>query len=522
MAQQQPMMREPVALDAVLEAPQVGGEPAVAEPAREIATATAPQTLTPDICVIGGGAGGLAVAAAAAAFGVPVVLVEKNRLGGAWHNGGALAAQTLIAAADRVQAVRSGAEFGLKTVRPGVDFALLRAHLRAVTDAVAPLDAPERYAALGVRVIKGAARFVDRETVVVERADTAGAAVTIKARRFVIATGAAPALPDIPGLADTPYLTHETLFDLAECPRHLIVIGGDGVDLALAQAFRRLGAEVTVLDAAATPLAPEDPECAGIVLDALAGEGVRLLCGVRIVRVRRALARIQVDIVAPDGEKMIEGSHLLLAMGRRPNIGDLGLDAAGIRHRPDGIAVNRRLRTRNARVYAVGDVTKGPKSAQRAAYHAELVVRQALFRTRVDVARRAVPRLTYTDPELAQVGLSEAEARAEAGIIRVLRSPYRENDRAQAARATNGHIKIITDRNGRILGATVVGAQAAEAIVAWTLAVNAGMNIAALAGVIVPYPTYAEAGKRAAMTYFTRGLTSTMVRRIIGWLRRFG
>jgi pyruvate/2-oxoglutarate dehydrogenase complex dihydrolipoamide dehydrogenase (E3) component len=473
-----------------------------------------PREIKPDICVIGAGAGGLSAAAAAAAFGVPVVLIEKTRMGGESLNGGALSSKALIAAAEHANALRNGARFGVKSVRSGVDFAAVRAHMREVVAAVAPQDSRERFTGLGVRVIEGAARFTDRNTVAVD-------GFAIKARRFVIATGSSPALPAIPGLADTPHLTNETVFDLADCPRHLIVIGGSAVGLELAQAFRRLGAEVTVLDAG-TPLAGDDPECAAVVLDALAREGVTLHAGVKIAQVRRALARVQVDIATPEGETTIEGSHLLVAAGRRPNVEDLDLDAAGIRYALTGIGVDRRLRTSNKRVYAIGDVTDGPKSTHLATYHAELVVRHALFRTPVRVNHHAIPWVTYTDPELAQVGLIEDEARAQAGVIRVLRWPYRENDRAQAARATNGHIKIITDRKGDILGATIVGAQAAENIAAWTLAINQKLNIQAFAGVIVPHPTYAEVGKRAAMTYFTRGLTSTLVRRTIGWLRRLG
>ncbi len=472
------------------------------------------QEIKPDICVIGAGAGGLAAASAAAAFGVNVVLIEKGRMGGATLNTGSLPAQALIAAAEHVNAMREGARFGVRSVRFGVDFAAVRARVRDVIDAVSPLDSRERLTGLGVRVITGEARFTDRATVAVN-------GYAVKARRFVIATGSSPAVPAIPGLAETPHLTNETVFDLADCPRHLIVIGAGSVGLELAQAFRRLGADVTVLDQA-TPLTGEDAECAAIVLDALTRDGVKLRSGVTIAKVRRTLARVQVDISGEAGEETIEGSHLLVAAGRTPNVDNLDLDAAGIRYGGDGIVVDRRLRTTNKQVYAIGDVTEGRKSTHLANHHAGLVVRNALFRTPVHTDQHAVPAVTYTDPELAQIGLIEDEARAQAGIIRVLRWPYRENDRALATGATAGHIKIVTDRNGGILGATIVGAGAAENITAWALAINQKLNIGAFAGVIAPYPTYAEVGKRAAMTYFTRGLTSPVVRRIIPWLRRFG
>src|SRR5271168_1845573 len=281
------------------------------------------EEIKPDICVIGAGAGGLAAAAAAAAFGVSVVLIEKGRMGAESLNFGALPSKALIAAAEHAHAVREAARFGVKSARFGIDFAAVRAHVRDVIAAVAPQDSRERFNGLGVRVIEGQARFTDRGTVAVN-------GYAVKARRFVIATGSSPSRPAIPGLAEVPHLTNETMFDLAECPRHLIVIGAGSVGLELAQAFRRLGADVTVLEAAAA-LADDDAECAAIVLDALAREGVKLRTGVTITRVRRVLARVQVDIETATGAETIEGSHLLVAAGRRPNVANLDLDAGGVR-----------------------------------------------------------------------------------------------------------------------------------------------------------------------------------------------
>ena len=476
------------------------------------------QELKPDICVIGAGAAGRAAASAAAAFGVPVVLIEQDAKKGTTDGdagyGGSVPAAALAVTAERANIIRNAAHFGLNAARFGVDFAAVKAHVRDVAAAAAPGETRQRLAGLGVRVIDGAARFLDARTV------TAGE-FTIAARRFIIATGSSPALPAIPGLADTPHLTGDTVFELADCPRHLIVIGAGSAGLELAQTFRRLGADVTVLEAA-TPLAGDDPECAAIVLDALAREGITLRLGVAIARVRRVLARVEIDIATPQGPQTIAGSHILVATGRRPNVEALDLDRAGIRYEPHGIIVDRRLRTTNKRVYAIGDVTIGPKSTHLAVYHAELVVRHALFRQHVSLDPHTIPAVTHTDPELAQVGFLEDEARAHAGAIRVLRSPYRENDRALATQATNGHIKVITDRKGEILGATIVGAGAGELIATWTLAITQKLNIRAFAGLIVPYPAYGEVGKRAAMTYFMRGLTSNQVRRIIGWLRRLG
>jgi pyruvate/2-oxoglutarate dehydrogenase complex dihydrolipoamide dehydrogenase (E3) component len=473
------------------------------------------EKLRPDICVIGAGSGGLSVAAAAAAFGAPAVLVEKGKMGGDCLNYGCVPSKALLAAAKRAEMVRSATSFGIGSQRPTLEFDKVHDHVHGVIASIAPNDSKERFTGLGVRVIEGAARFQDARTVVVGD-------IEIKARRFVIATGSSPALPPIPGLEETPHLTNETVFDLRARPEHLIVIGGGPIGLELAQAFCRLGAAVTVLEAA-QPLAKDDPECAAIVLDQLLREGMTIRAGVKIARVKQEGVQVQVVLAKPDGEETIEGSHLLVAAGRRPNIEGLDLDAAGIKHERGAIVVDKRLRTTNRRVFAVGDVAGGLQFTHVANYHAGLVIRQALFRLRVRANDDTIPWVTYTDPELAHVGLSEAEARRRGNkTIRVLRWPYHENDRAQTERDTQGHIKVITDKKGGILGATIVGPHAGELITTWTLAIGQGLNIRALAAIVVPYPTLSEVGKRAAITYFIPSLTSGWVLRVIRWLRRLG
>ncbi|MBV6486405.1 MAG: FAD-dependent oxidoreductase [Pseudorhodoplanes sp.] len=469
--------------------------------------------LKPDICVIGAGSGGLSVAAAAAAFGVPVVLIEKHRMGGDCLNTGCVPSKALIAAARRAHLVRTSGAFGIEATVT-VDFTKVRAHVHEVIAAIAPNDSVERFRGLGVRVIKGEARFVGPKTVRV--GDT-----TIQARRFVIATGSRPALPSIPGLERLPYLTNETVFNLEQCPRHLLVIGAGPIGLELGQAFRRLGAQVTVLEAAA-PLAKDDPECASVVLDQLAREGIDIRTGVTIARMDTGPAGVRAVLQMGAGEEAIDASHVLVAAGRRAVVEGLGLDAAGISCGRNGIVVDKGLRTTNRHVYAVGDIAGGPQFTHAANYHAGLVIRNALFRLPVSADDSLIPRVTFTDPELAHAGLTEAQARARHGAVRVARWPYRENDRAQAERETHGHIKVVMSARGRILGATIVGTDAGELISTWALAVERRMNIRAMTGVVVPYPTRAEIGKRAAIDVFARGLTSPLVRRIIGWLRRLG
>ena len=477
------------------------------------------EILTPDICVIGAGSGGLTVAAAAAAFGVPVVLIEKGKMGGDCLNTGCVPSKSLIAAARHAHAIARAKIFGVSARGVEVDFARVYQHVHGVIAAIAPNDSRERFAALGVRVIEGAARFRDPRTVTV--AGARGEEIEIKARRFVIATGSTPSLPPIPGLKETAYLTNETVFDLAVRPEHLIVIGAGPLGLELAQAFRRLGSAVTVIEAG-EPIAREDPECAGVVLDALAREGVELRAGIAVARVEGTNGKVNVVVRAEGGEETIAGSHLLIATGRRANADGLGLEAAGIRRDGAGILVDKGLKTANRRVYAVGDVAGGAQFTHLANHHAGLVVRNALFRLRVRVNEEAVPRVTFTDPELAHVGLTEAQARRRRLSFRVLRWPFHENDRAQTERDTHGHIKVITSRGGRILGATIVGPSAGELITTWTLAIHRRLSARTLAGIIIPYPTLAEVGKRAAITYFMRGLTRGYVQRIIAWLRRFG
>jgi pyruvate/2-oxoglutarate dehydrogenase complex dihydrolipoamide dehydrogenase (E3) component len=473
------------------------------------------ETLTPDICVIGGGSGGLSVAAAAAAFGVSCVLIESHKMGGDCLNSGCVPSKALLAAAKRAELARSALPFGV-TARVDVDFARVHAHIQRVIGAIAPTDSIERFTGLGVQVIKGQARFADRGRVVV------GDAYEVRARRFVIATGSSPSVPPIPDIDTGPYLTNETIFTLTERPRHLVIIGAGPLGLEMAQGFRRLGSEVTVLEDFA-PLVKDDPEAAAIVLAQLEREGVVIHSGAKVERIGHSPGSVSVTFAGEGGGKTVEGSHLLVAAGRRPTFEGLDLEAARIRYDRSGISVNKRLKTSNRRVYAIGDCAAGQLQFTHAAnYHAGLVIRNALFRLPVRVNNDVVPWVTYTEPQLAQAGLTEAEARKRKIKIRILRWPYHDNDRAQTERETHGHIKVITTRKGKIIGVTIVGAQAGELIATWILAIAQGLNIRAITGVVLPYPTLSEIGKRAAIDFFTPSLTRPLVRRIIAFMRILG
>ena len=470
--------------------------------------------LHPDICVIGAGSAGLSVAAGAAAFGVPVVLIEKGLMGGDCLNHGCVPSKALIAAARHAHAVREAAAFGITAGEPLVDFEKVHAHVQDVIASIAPHDSVERFTALGVHVIRSEARFVDADTVVA--GDT-----LIHARRFVIATGSSPVIPPIPGLADLGYLTNETLFDLKRCPDHLLLIGAGPMGLEMAQAHRRLGARVTVIEAA-TALAGDEPELARILVERLRGEGIALLENTRIVSAEKTADGMRLKCESGEGLLVVEGSDLLVATGRRANSAGLGLEAAGIRQTASGIAVNDRMRTSNRRVYAIGDVAGGLQFTHAANYHASLVLREILFRVPARENRAIVPRVTFTDPEIASVGLSEAEARRRHGKVEILRWTYVENDRARTERATTGLIRIIAGRRGRILGVGIVGAGAGEMIHLWSMALSSGRRLKHMRDYVGPYPTMTEIGKRAAIAYYAPLARKPFVRAIVRLLRRFG
>jgi pyruvate/2-oxoglutarate dehydrogenase complex dihydrolipoamide dehydrogenase (E3) component len=472
------------------------------------------EVLKPDLCVIGAGSGGLSVAAAAAQFGVPVVLIEKGRMGGDCLNYGCVPSKALLAAGKRADAVRTASTFGIDVIEAQVDHARVHDHVHGVIAAIAPNDSVERFTGLGVRVIEAQANFLDKNTVEAGR-------FLIRARRFVVATGSSPVIPPIPNLDEVPYYTNETIFDVSERIQHLIVLGGGPIGMEIAQAHRMLGAHVTVIDAA-TILGREDPEAARIVIDRFTDSGIMLQPGTRVERVEKAVQGVGVHIGKQGETEIIKGSHLLVATGRKPTVKGLSLERAGIVFDARGIKVNSQLRTTNPRVYAIGDVVGGQQFTHLANYHAGIVIRNVLFRMCAKVGA-AIPRVTFTDPELAQIGLTEAEARTRyRRRIRILRWPYADNDRAQAEHVTHGFIKVITRPDGRILGCTIVGAEAGELIQLWVMALAKEMRIGDLTGLVLPYPTLSELSKRVAYTFYQPTLTKRWLRTIIDLLRRLG
>ncbi len=465
-----------------------------------------------DLLVIGAGAAGLSVAAGSAQLGVKTALAERDRMGGDCLNSGCVPSKALLAAAHAAEAMRGAGRFGLRAAAPDVDWDAVRAHVHGVIAAIAPNDSEARFAGLGVTVLRGEARFSGRDSVEVN-----GRRLT--AKRFVIAAGSRPAVPPIPGLSAIPYWTNADLFALTEQPSHLLILGGGPIGLEMADAFAGLRCRVTVIEAT-TIANRDDPELVEGLRLALTRRGITLLEGTPVVAAEPGPV-----LVLQDGRR-IEGSHLLVATGRRPNIEALNLEAAGVAVSRNGVTTDAGLRSPgNRRVFAVGDIADpvgiGPRAFTHVGlYHAGIVIRRALFRLPANLDYAALPHVTFTDPELAQTGVTEAEAKAAGRPVKVLRWPLSENDRAVAERDETGLVKLIVSGN-RVIGAGILSPHAGEMIGPWSLAIARKIPLSALAGMIVPYPTRSEAGKRAAGSYFATKLFSERTKkliRLLNWL----
>ncbi len=466
-----------------------------------------------DICIIGAGSGGLSVAAGASQMGADVVLIEKSEMGGDCLNTGCVPSKALLAAAHVAQNMRESDRFGVKSTEPSVDWAQVNQHVHRVIAAIAPNDSVERFESLGVQVIQAAARFIDEKTV--EAGD-----VQVRAKYFVLATGSSAFVPPIEGIDQVSYFTNENIFENRDAVDHLIVIGGGPIGMELAQAHRRLGAKVTVMEVARL-LMKDDPDLTSIVIEKLRDEGIAFYEGGRNLRIEKRDEGFSVRCEMDEGEACVEGSHLLVATGRRANVDGLNLEEAGIRFSPRGVDVDSRLRTSNRRIFAIGDVAGPYQFTHMAAYQAGIVIRNMLFKLPAGVDYSAVPWVTYTDPELAHVGMSEADAKESGKNIRVLKWSFEENDRAQAEKRTEGMVKVVTEKNGRILGASIVGLHAGELIQPWILAISQKLKIGAMAGMIAPYPTLAEVNKRIAGSFYTEKLFSAGTKKLVRFLMRF-
>ncbi|NJM82381.1 MAG: FAD-dependent oxidoreductase [Tabrizicola sp.] len=464
-----------------------------------------------DICVIGAGSGGLSVAAGAVQMGARVVLVEAGEMGGDCLNAGCVPSKALIAAAKIAHEQASGEAFGVRPITPMVDFGRVKDHVAAVIAEIAPVDSQERFEGLGVRVIRAFGSFTGPDEL------KAGDHL-IRARRFVIATGSRPFVPPIEGVENVPYDTNETIFEVREKPDHLIVIGGGPIGMEMAQAHRRLGCEVTVVEGAKV-LGREDPEMAAVVIKAMEDEGIRMIEGQPVTRLSGTAGAV--EVVLGDGT-VVKGSHLLMAVGRKVSLDGLNLEAAGVEYSPKGITVGANLRSSNRRIYAVGDAAGGLQFTHVAGYHAGIVIRQAVLGLPAKSSMRAMPRATYTQPELAQVGLTEARRGAAHGAaLTVVRAEFHHNDRAIAERKGKGLIKVMVAK-GRPVGASIAGPQAGELIALWALAISARLKMSAIAGMVAPYPTLGEVSKRAAGAYFSPKIfDNPLLAKFVRFVQRF-
>ncbi len=460
-----------------------------------------------DIAIIGGGSAGLVAASGAAQLGQKVVLFEMGEMGGDCLNYGCVPSKSLIAAARAAQGAREAKRFGVDAPAPRLDWPRIAAHVRGVIDTIAPIDSQERFEGLGVRVVRERARFVDARTI-------ESRSLRVRARLMVIAAGARAAAPPIPGLSETPFLTNETIFSLDTPPTHLVILGAGAIGLELGQAFARLGVAVTMIEAGAV-LAGRDEAAAEILRASMRADGVVLHEGVRVTRVSKSAQGVAVET---DKAGIVEGSHLLLAAGRTPNVEGLGLEEAGVAYTARGITTDAQLRTTNRRIYALGDIAAREQFTHAAGMHGSLFIRNALFRLspgRADAV--PLPRVIYTEPEYAAIGLGEDEARAKFGdAVRVLTTPMHENDRAQTERATEGLTRLIVKKDGAILGATILAPHAGETIATVALALSQKLKIGAFTSSYIPaYPTRAESLKRAAGQFYAGTLFSPRTRALV-------
>lgn len=470
--------------------------------------------LTPDFCVIGAGSGGLSFAAGVSQMGASVILIERSKMGGDCLNSGCVPSKSLIAAAQIGHDLKTSSTFGWNLKTPKIDFKKVYDHVQGVIAAIAPHDSVERFEELGTKVILEEGHFKDDKTLETKTH-------LIQAKRFIIATGSYPFVPPIEGLSSLPYYTNETIFNLQELPKHLVVIGGGPIGIELAQAFHRLGSQVTVLEAFKV-LPKDDPETTIKLKDILIQEGINIQENAKIISIQAKGKDYQFFYENADGKShKILATHVLVATGRRPTIENLNLEAAHIQFSSKGINVDSYLRTSNTRVYAIGDCTGGYQFTHVANYHAGLVIRNSIFKLHAKVQTIPIPWVTYTDPELAHVGFLESQLQEQKVPYKSLKLNFNDNDRAQAERRTEGSVKILVSPKGKILGATILGAAGGELIYPWVIAIQNKLKISAIANAIAPYPTLSDINKRIAGQFYVDKLFSSRMKKIVHWLLWF-
>jgi len=456
-----------------------------------------------DICVIGGGSAGLVVAAGGASLGAKVVLIEKHILGGDCLNYGCVPSKTLLHSARVAHTIRDAGRYGVEPATPQVNIADVMQRVSDVIKTIEVHDSPERFRGMGIDVVFGAGKFTSPDAFQVNDR-------TITAKHFVIATGSRPAIPPVEGIENIPYLTNESVFSINEPVPSLIILGGGPIGIEMAQAFTRLGSKVTVIQHNKCILPREDDDLSEVVKQRLEHEGVEFHLDCSSKRVSGSAGNIELVFESRDGEQhTVRGTHLLVAAGRTANSEGLGLEKANVETKNGRIVTDKRLRTTNRRIYACGDIVGPYLFTHMAEHHASVVLRNAIFRLPARIEERVIPWCTFSDPELARVGISETEAQQQGIQFNVYKFPFKDIDRAQAEGETDGLAKIITDKKGRLLGAALVGPNAGELIHEYVLAIAKRMKAADLSGIIHIYPTLAQINRRVADARMKEGLTPT-------------
>ncbi|MAP95664.1 MAG: dihydrolipoamide dehydrogenase [Ponticaulis sp.] len=473
------------------------------------------KTLTPDLAIIGAGSGGLSIASGAAQLGLDVVLFEDGEMGGDCLNTGCVPSKALLAIAHAAHDIRSAsADFGIETAPPDINWEKVKAKVRAVIEEIAPVDSQERFEGLGVTVIRETAQFADEATLVSKT-------VEVKPRRIVIAAGSKAFVPTVYGLETLPYWTNETIFDIPDRPDHLMIMGGGPIGLELAQAFYRLGSKVTVIEMQKA-LGRSDPEHAAEALRKLRQEGITILEGHEVVEVSGTDKNLTLRTESAEGATFIKGDQLLIAVGRTPSLDKLNLDAGGVTHNKQGIVTKDNLRSvSNSRVWAVGDIAGRGQFTHLAGWHASIFVQAALMKLPAKAVTQQLPAVTYVDPEIGQIGMSEAEAKKAYGdAIETVEFPFSEIDRAITDRRKTGSLKLFIRKNGKIVGASILGQGGGDILQIVSVAMANKLSLRDLTKHISPYPTRAEIVKRAASSYYSPKLFSPLVSKLVGLLQR--
>lgn len=464
-----------------------------------------------DLCIIGGGSAGLSLAAGAAQLGVDVTLIEKGTMGGDCLNTGCVPSKALLAAAKRAYHAQHSEAFGL-TAQVKIDYAAIRNYVQNVISTIAPHDSVERFESLGVKVIQDKAEFISPTEV------KAGYH-TIQAKYFVIAAGSHPFIPPIPGLLGTPFLTNETIFTHPTLPQSMLVMGGGPIGLEMAQAFNRLGTQVTVVEGL-NILGRDDPETVGQLKKILETEGIKLLEGHLVERVTHSDKGFILDCLTAQGVIKLSGEQLLVAVGRKPNLENLGLEKASIIYTPRGIEVDKALRTNHKHIYAIGDINGKIAFTHAGNLQAGIVLQRLCFKLPVTFNIHDIPWVTYTDPELAQAGLSEAELKAQGIDYEVLQIPLNTNDRALCEGETNGVTKVLISK-GNVKGVTLLAPQASDLLPLWLPMLNGKLSLADVSRLTFPYPSRGEWLKKTASTYYSPRFFSTATKSLVKFLMKF-